>query len=198
MFIRLNTKGLDIYDLNILLSAKGGYTFNLDNVRIPSKYPGKRHYKGPKKGQPSSNPNGKNPSDYWETLLHDWEKETWEIPNVKANHPEKTIHPCQFPIELVERCVLALSNEDDYVLDPYCGVGSSLIAGLKHNRRVIGVDKEPEYIQISKDRIADYYSGKLKVRPFGKPVYKPTGKEKVSQIPQEWKMKKLTDMEESK
>ena len=51
----------------------------------------------------------------------------WNIPNVKSNHPEKTEHPCQFPIELVERCVLALTDEKSWVLDPFAGVGSTVI-----------------------------------------------------------------------
>ena len=175
------------YETILWLTKTDDYLFNLDAVRIPSKYPGKRHYKGPNKGQPSCNPNGKNPSDIWEILAQDWEREIWEIPNVKANHPEKTIHPCQFPIELVERCVLALTNEGDWVLDPYSGVGSALIAGIKNNRRVIGIDKEPEYIKITKKRLNDFFDGTLKIRPVGKPVYKPTGKEKISQVPNEWK-----------
>jgi len=175
------------YETILWFTKTDKYTFNLDDVRIPSKYPGKTHYKGPKRGQPSGNPAGKNPSDIWQIVAQDWENEIWDIPNVKANHPEKTIHPCQFPIELVERCVLALTNENDWVLDPYSGVGSALIAGIKLNRKVIGVDKEPEYIKISKQRIRDYFLGKLKIRPLGKPVYQPTGKEKVSQTPKDWK-----------
>ena len=106
---------------------------------------------------------------------------------MKANHPEKTIHPCQYPIELIERCVLALTVEDDWVLDPYCGVGSALVAALMHNRKAAGVDKEQEYITTAKQRIEECYNGTLKIRPFGKPVFEPTGKEKVSQIPQAWK-----------
>ncbi len=98
------------------------YTFNLDPVRIPSKYPEKKHFKGPNKGKISSNPLGKNPSD------------VWDIPNVKSNHVEKTDHPCQFPVGLVERLVLALTNPGENVLDPYLGVGSSAIAALKHDR----------------------------------------------------------------
>ena len=43
-------------------------------------------------------------------MVKEWELGFWEIPNVKANHPEKTLHPCQFPIELVERCVFAFTN----------------------------------------------------------------------------------------
>ena len=115
------------YETILWFTKSDEYIFNLDSVRVPAKYPGKRHYKGPNKGKPSGNPLGKNPSDIWEFVAQEWEKELWDIPNVKANHPENTIHPCQFPIELVERCVLALTNEDDWVLDPYCGVGSALM-----------------------------------------------------------------------
>jgi len=175
------------YETILWFTKSDKYTFNLDNVRVPSKYPGKRHFKGPKRGLPSGNPLGKNPSDVWEFIKQEWEEEFWDVPNVKANHPEKTVHPCQYPIELIERCVLALTNEDDFVFDPYCGVGSALIAALKHNRRAIGVDKEPEYISIAKERIENFYTGKLKIRPLGKPVFEPTGKEKISQIPPEWK-----------
>jgi adenine-specific DNA-methyltransferase len=174
----------------ILWFTKGDhYTFNLDPVRTPSKYPGKRHFKGDKRGQPSGNPLGKNPSDIWEFLGEEWDSAMWDIPNVKANHPEKTTHPCQFPVELVERCVLALTNEDDWILDPFSGVGSSLLAGLKHNRRVIGCDKEAEYIEISKQRIQALAEGRLKTRPVGTQVWQPTGREKIAQIPLEWSAK---------
>lgn len=171
----------------ILWFTKGeNYTFNLDSVRVPSKYPGKRHYKGPNIGKPSGNPNGKNPSDVWEGLAEEWESCFWDIPNVKSNHPEKTEHPCQFPVELVERCVLALTNEGDWVFDPYAGVGSALVAGVKHNRRAMGSEQEADYVNIAHERLQAYFNGTLKLRPMGKPVHKPTGKEKVAQIPHEW------------
>jgi DNA modification methylase len=174
------------YETLLWFTKSDAYTFNLDSVRIPSKYPGKTHFKGEKHGQPSGNPLGKNPSDIWHIVLHDWETELWNIPNVKANHPEKTIHPCQFPIELVERCVLALTNEDDWVLDPFSGVGSALLAALKNKRRAIGCEKEQEYVEIAKQRIAALYSGTLRYRQLGKPVHQPTGREKVAQIPLDW------------
>ena len=121
------------------------------------------------------------------SLKQDWENELWDIPNVKANHPEKTIHPCQFPIELVERCVLALTNKNEWVYDPFSGVGSTLLAGLLHGRKVAGSEKEEEYVRITTSRINKLYEGKLLKRPLGKPVYQPTGKERISQIPKEWK-----------
>jgi adenine-specific DNA-methyltransferase len=174
------------YEVLLWFTKGDTYTFNLDQVRVPSKYPGKTHFKGPKHGQPSGNPLGKNPSDFWRVLEQDWESALWEIPNVKANHPEKTVHPCQFPIELVERCVLALTNENDWVLDPFSGVGSALLAALRHQRRAIGCEKEGSYVRIARQRIHDLYSGKLRYRPLGKPVFQPTGRERVSQIPMEW------------
>lgn len=172
----------------LLWFTKGDqYTFNLDAVRVPSKYPGKRHFKGPNKGKPSGNPAGKNPSDIWEIVAQDWETALWDIPNVKSNHPEKTIHPCQFPIELVERCVLALTHQGDAVFDPYAGVGSTIIAAIKHERRAIACEKEPDYVEITRQRIEAFYNGQLPIRPLGKPVHQPSGNEKVVQIPDEWK-----------
>ncbi len=174
------------YETILWFTKSNRYVFNLDAVRVPSKYPGKRHYKGPNKGKPSGNPKGKNPSDVWEILIEDWESALWNIPNVKSNHPEKTIHPCQFPVELVERCVLALTNEGDWVFDPYAGVGSSLIAAIKNNRRAMGSEKEADYVEIARERIISFLNGTLRLRPMGKPVYTPTGREKVSQVPEEW------------
>ena len=174
------------YETLLWFTKSDDYRFNLDPVRVPSKYPGKRHYKGPNIGKPSGNPNGKNPSDVWEILARDWETALWEIPNVKANHPEKTTHPCQFPVELVERCVLALTNEDDWVFDPYAGVGASLLAAIMRNRRAMGSEKEEEYVTIAKQRLEQYFDGALTTRPLGKPIHQPTGREKVAQIPEEW------------
>jgi adenine-specific DNA-methyltransferase len=174
------------YETILWFSKTDDYIFNLDNVRVPSKYPGKLHFKGPKKGQPSGNPLGKNPSDIWEIIEQDWDKAMWDIPNVKSNHPEKTVHPCQFPIELVERCVLALTNENSWVLDPFSGVGSTVLGAVKNKRNAMGIEKEEEYCRIADQRIEDLKEGKLKIRPINKPIHKPTGKDKVAQIPKEW------------
>jgi DNA modification methylase len=186
------------YETILWFSKTDNYIFNLDDVRIPAKYPGKRHFKGPKKGQLSGNPKGKNPSDIWEIVLQDWESCMWDIPNVKSNHPEKTEHPCQFPIELVERCVLALTNKNSWVLDPFSGVGSTIIASLKNNRNAIGIEKEKEYCKITKQRINDFNEGNLKIRPINKPIHKPSGKEKVSQFPREWRQLELNKINDAK
>lgn len=174
------------YEVLLWFSKTKDYTFNLDPVRVPAKYPGKLHYKGAKKGQPSGNPLGKNPSDFWTMICQEWEEGIIDIPNVKANHPEKTVHPCQFPIELIERCVLALTDTDDWVLDPFGGVGSSLIAALRRGRKGMIIDRDSAYLEIAKERITDFQNGVLKVRPLGKKVHQPTGREKVVQVPKEW------------
>lgn len=175
------------YETILWFTKSDRYVFNLDAVRIPQKYPGKRAYKGPNNGKPSGYPLGKNPSDIWKIVLQDWEKEIWEIPNIKYNHPEKTIHPSQFPIELVERLVLALTNKDNVVLDPFVGVGSSLVAAVLHNRNGIGVDKEKLYTDIAYQRVSYALKGTLKRRPLGKPIYEPKRNEKIATIPPEWK-----------
>ena len=178
------------YETILWFTKSDEYVFNLDSVRIPQKYPGKTAYNGPNKGKPTANPLGKNPSDVWDVLLQDWEEEIWDIPNVKSNHPEKTVHPAQFPIELVERLVLAFTNENDFVFDPFVGVGSSIVAAILHNRKAFGVDKEKLYTDIAYQKIVDALEGNLKKRPLGKRIHVPTGKEKVAKIPDEWKVRK--------
>ena len=174
------------YETILWFSKSNDYIFNLDNVRIPAKYPGKKHFKGPKRGKLSGNPNGKNPSDVWEILSKDWEKGFWNIPNVKANHPEKTTHPCQFPVELVERCILALTKEGSWVLDPYAGVGSTLIAAMKNNRNAIGIDSNKKNIETAKKRLLMLKNNKLKLRPINKPIHNPSPNDKMARIPKEW------------
>jgi len=176
------------YETMLWFTKGVDYTFHLDSIRVPSKYPGKTHYKpGPKYGQPSGNPLGKNPGDVWRIMEKEWESCLWEIPNVKSNHPEKTLHPCQFPIELVERCVLAMTDPGDWVLDPFSGVGSSMLAAVRHDRKAMGCEKDRAYVIEAKKRMDMLLSGQLPYRPIGKPVFLPTGKEKVSQIPIEWR-----------
>ena len=177
------------YETILWFTKSDDYIFNLDDVRVPSKYPGKLHYKGPNKGKPSGNPLGKNPTDIWEVLQQDWDSCFWEIPNVKSNHPEKTIHPCQFPVELVERCILALTHQNSWVLDPFGGVGTTVIAALKNDRKCISVDKEKEYCDIAKERVKAFQTGKLKIRPLGQPIHQPSAKDKVAQVPSEWLVK---------
>ena len=138
------------------------YTWNLDPIRVPSKYPNKKYFKGPKAGELSCNPAGKNPSD------------VWMFPNVKSNHVEKTVHPCQFPVELVERLVLSMTDEGDAVFDPYMGVGSTVVAALMHKRQGYGCDNVSEYVQIARERVKACKAGTLRTRPMNRPIYDPS------------------------
>lgn len=149
------------YEVILWFTKSDDYTFNLDEIRIPQKYPGKKHFKGLNKGELSCNPLGKNPSD------------VWEIPNVKSNHVEKTIHPAQFPVELIERLVLALTDPGEWTFDPFMGVGTTQIASIIHERRSAGAELSEEYFQIALERINMAQTGKLKIRPMGRPVYDP-------------------------
>jgi len=160
----------------VWFTKSDNYTFNLDPIRVPQKYPGKKNFKKNEKyGTLSGNPLGKNPSDIW------------EIPNVKNNHPEKTEHPCQFPIELIERLVLSMTNPGDVVLDPYLGAGSALCAAVIHKRKGYGSDIMKEYLDIAEARIKSAANGTLNRRMMGTPVYQPTESVKLAELPEEFK-----------
>ena len=168
----------------IMWFTKGKQTvFNLDNVRIPQKYPGKQYYKGPKKGQLSGNPLGKNPSD------------VWDIPNVKAKHIEKTGHPCQFPVALPQRLIKALTFPNALVLDPFMGSGTTGVAALLEGRRFIGAELNKKYYDISVERIRDTIAGKAKIRE-DKPVMKPNQNATVAKLPEAFRKAREAHNEE--
>lgn len=160
----------------LLWFTKGhDYRFNLDDVRVAQKYPGKRANKGPLKGEFSGNPLGKNPED------------VWDIPNVKANHVEKLEHPCQFPVALVRRLVRALSNADDIVLDPYAGVASTGVAALMEGRRFIGAELADAYAELGAERLAQALNGTVRVRD-DKPVATPDPNSSVARRPEHFRV----------
>ena len=127
----------------ILWFAKSmDYKFNLDNIRVPQKYQNKKHHKGDKKGELSCHPDGKNPGD------------VWAFRNVKHNHEEQTIHPCQFPEDLISRIILATTDEHDVVLDPYMGTGTVPVAAKDNSRHYVGSDLEEKYYDVAVRRIS--------------------------------------------
>lgn len=150
------------YESILWFTKADDFFFNLDPVRVPQKYPGKKHFKGPKAGQYSCNPLGKNPGDLW------------VIPNVKSNHVEKTAHPCQFPVELIERLVLSLTREDDWVFDPFLGAGTSIVAAVRNQRRGAGAEMSKKYVTITEERINQAIQGTLPIRPRNRPIFDPT------------------------
>lgn len=159
----------------ILWFTKGEeYSFDLDKIRIPQKYPGKKSYRGDNKGELSGNPLGKNPSD------------VWDIPNVKANHVEKTEHPCQFPVAIPSRFIKALTPPNGVVLDPYMGSGTTGVAAVLEGRRFVGAEIQGSYYQIAKERIQQAIDGTVKVRP-DVPVCEPNPNMAVARLPEEFK-----------
>lgn len=118
------------------------YIFNLDTIRVPQKYQNKKHYRGERKGEFSCNPDGKNPGDIW--LFR----------NVKHNHEEQTIHPCQFPEDLVARIILATTFQGGLVFDPYMGTGTVAVVARDYGRHFIGTEIDPKYYQVALRRIS--------------------------------------------
>lgn len=178
------------YETLLWFSRSADYEFNLDPVRVPQLYPGKRHSKGKgeRAGQPSGNPLGKNPSDFWEfdpALAFDG-RPVWDIPNVKANHPEKTDHPCQFPNELADRCILAMTSENDLVLDPFAGAGTTVVCAEGRNRVGIGFELDASYAEQANQRLLLAREGQLPIRHSGAAPRQPKSGERVSTVPDEW------------
>lgn len=124
------------------------YTFNLDHVRDPNvKYPNQK-----KNGKIKVNSIGKNPSD------------VWQFPKVtsgeKRSSKERTPHPAQYPIAVIERIIKAASNEGDMVLDPFIGSGTTALVALSQGRTVIGFEINEQYCQIAANRIEAYLKAK--------------------------------------
>jgi adenine-specific DNA-methyltransferase len=154
------------YEVILWYTKGAGYFFDLNAVRVPQKYPSKKYFKGPRAGELSCNPLGKNPGDYWDDV---WDN----IPNVKSNHVEKTIHPCQFPVGLAERLVLALCPPRGKVLDPFCGSGSTAVAALFHGREFVGCDTSEEYVRLARERAGRAARGEERFRPHDLAIVQP-------------------------
>ncbi|MFH2050928.1 MAG: site-specific DNA-methyltransferase [bacterium] len=117
------------------------YFFDLDAIRVPQKYQNKKAWRGEKKGQLTCNPNGKNPGDIW------------VFRNVKHNHEEQTVHPCQFPEDLIARIVLSSTPEGGTVFDPFMGVGTAAVVARDHGRHFMGAEIDPKYHDIAMRRL---------------------------------------------
>ena len=91
-----------------------------------------------------------------DTITHDdfiqWTQSIWTFPAVNA---KKIGHPAPFPLELPHRLINLYSYENDVVLDPFCGSGTTAIAAIQNNRNYIGYDIKEEYIDLAKKRIAN-------------------------------------------
>lgn len=122
------------------------YTFNLDDVRVPAKYPNQK-----KNGELKVNPKGKNPGD------------VWDIPKVTSGKgrasPERTDHPAQYPEEVIERIIEVSSNPGDVVLDPFLGSGTTMKVARDLGRSCIGIELDSEYLdKIVQERVFTGYT----------------------------------------
>ena len=122
------------------------YTFNLDDVRVPAKYPNQK-----KNGEKKVNPNGKNPGD------------VWDIPKVTSGKgrapPERTDHPAQYPEDVIERIIKASSDPGDVVFDPFLGSGTTMKVARDLGRSCVGIELEEEYLEdIVQNRVFTDYS----------------------------------------
>jgi adenine-specific DNA-methyltransferase len=126
------------------LKSAETYTFNLDEVRDPNvKYPDQK-----KNGKLKCNPLGKNPSD------------VWEFPKVTSGEQrhskERTAHPAQFPLAVIDRIVKACSHKNEIILDPFIGSGTTAVAALQNDRQVIGFEISAKYCEIARERIKHF------------------------------------------
>lgn len=125
---------------NILWTVKDkeNFVFNLDDIRIPSKWHMDKR----------CNPNGKNPTDFWTEVDY-----VWDINRVVNVSKEKTPHPTQFPEKMIRRIIKASSNKNDIVMDIFSGSGTVMKVANDEKRKWIGIDKEKKYCKIALDRL---------------------------------------------
>lgn len=131
------TKGFSPRHDDILMFSKSEkYVFNLDDIRIPQKY-----YRR------INNMRGANPGD------------VWEVSHIHYCQKNRQPHPTQKPEALIERMVLASSNENDTVLDPFSGSGTTLRVCQQLNRNAIGIELNSEYVEQTKERLNEKFEG---------------------------------------
>lgn len=106
---------------------------------------------------------------------------------MKANHVEKTAHPCQFPIALAQRVIKATTKAGALVLDPYTGSGSTGAAAALLERHFVGAELDRKYYGIALDRIKAALTNSLRHRPEDKPVYEPPPNTPLTTAPSAWK-----------
>ncbi len=117
------------------------YTFNLDPIRDPDvKYPNSK-----KNGRLRANSLGKNPSDVWQIAK--------VTSGANRSSAERTEHPAQFPEDLIYRMIMGFTNENDIVLDPFFGSGTTGVVAMKNKRYCIGFEVNSAYCEIAKERI---------------------------------------------
>ena len=145
-----------------MFSKNKEYYYNADAIREPhitfsekSKTRGGRNHFGKRNGTPEKGKNGGNPNlhnGHWDQAFHPNgrnKRTVWEIPLGKF----RDAHFAVFPEKLVENCLLASTKSNDFVLDPFCGSGTTGIVALKHNRNFIGIELVEKYQKMAQDRL---------------------------------------------
>ena len=130
------------HDDILMFNKSQQFMFNLDRIRVPQKYYRKRN-----------NMRGANPGD------------VWEFSHVHYCNENRENHPTQKPEGLIERMILASSDESFTVLDPFLGSGTTLRVCQQLNRKGIGVEINPDYINMSKARLKREFNGFDSVDP---------------------------------
>lgn len=132
------TKGFSPRHDDILMFTKNPkkFVFHLDDVRVPQKY-----YRS------INNMRGANPGN------------VWEFSHIHYCNKNRKPHPTQKPEGLFERMILASSDPGDIVLDPFVGSGTALRVCQQTNRKGIGIDINPEYIEMTNERLAEKFEG---------------------------------------
>ena len=124
------------------VKEKNKFTFNSDAIRIISVRQ--------KIGDRRANPKGRIPDDVWYDDLAD----VWKISRVAGTFKERVKgFPCQMPVKVLERIILASSNEEDIILDPFAGSGTTLVVAKKYNRRYIGIELSKKYVAMIRKRL---------------------------------------------
>ena len=137
------TKGFSPRHDDILMFTKStDFKFNLDNARVPQKYYRERN-----------NMRGANPGD------------VWEFSHVHYCNGNRQNHPTQKPEGIIERMVLASSDENDLVVDPFSGSGTTLRVCQQLGRRAVGIEINPDYVAVTKDRLNAKFTGFDSVDP---------------------------------
>ncbi len=142
------TKGFSPRHDDILMFTKSNkFIFNLDDVRVPQKY-----YRN------INNMRGANPGN------------VWNFSHIHYCNENRKAHPTQKPEGIIERIILASSNEDSLIIDPFAGSGTTLRVAQQLNRNAIGFEINPEYIKIIKDRLDEVFYGFDSIDPIMKRI----------------------------
>lgn len=154
-------------------NEKSAYTFNWQDIMVEAKTGAKRNLIDYRKTPPQPYSNEKVPGN------------VWEFARVRFKMDEYEDHPSQKPEKLLERIILASSNENDLVLDPFSGTFTTSAVAISKNRRAIGIDLSNEYFKIGLRRtnICNKYEGEVLCKNKGR---KTTNKSKADHIAEQF------------